>query len=290
MIHNLYFVQNMLTFSGLSLIQLPKPNDLICINPYYVRDETKRINLITDIQKLFPYLNCVDFSEIDQLEYDTVFLTTLCDESYPVISSLNTRNYIFIEDGSGDYISHNVKNPYYSYRVWLFQPSLVQHDEIKESAAISLDGALCIANQLYKNELAVLSDMDINTPCLFTTPLEEDFNCSQDIVDKILDYIHDTLNITDLIISTHPRDRFTYRHKNMNILTIPSNMPGQTINRMFRGKKLYLFPSTVVMSSRIDDNITLLNPLPNDKKYNDSALSVLNSPIFTGRPYEILSF
>jgi len=283
---NLYYVQNTITFFGLTMIKLPQMGDFFCINPYYNKNAEKMRELATIVKTLFPYLVEVRYEKVKEREYEYVLLTSLCDESYETISTLNKKDFIIIEDGAGDYIPHTEPNPFYKNKVYLFQPTLVKHNEIKEKAQVSLDGALSLVKQIYSTNIDELNEFPMYTPCLFTTSLEEDYGVDESIVKEIMNYLHDVMGVTELIISRHPRDHFEYKHDKIRTYTLPNGMAGQLINRMFFGKKIYLFPGTELMSSRNTDVATLLNVLPNNEKYMNNMNSILSSPIFYNRVYK----
>lgn len=284
MSHKLYLVQNIMIFMEECLVALPSGNDMYTINPNYVRSEITFKNLQRDISKLYPELEYIPYERITDDKWDTVYMSSYVpDEQLSFYDSLNAGEIILVEDGLFDYVSSEDKYDFYAEKeLYLFRPSLAS--ALANKAEIHpleiSDKVIDKFTSIYKSELTALSSIDPLTPVLFTTPLGEDFNADCSITKEILDYIQRVFAPERIVLKRHPRDHFVYESDSLDIIECPQNIPGQLLDKIFEGHKLFLFPSTVSFMCGELSDITFINVLPGNEQYNNAFNGVINSLVF----------
>ena len=104
---------------------------------------------------------------------------------------------------------------------------------------------------------------------LFTSPLEEDYNINN-YIEKIRFYLEKNYQNKNILIKKHPRDISLYDSLNYNSIYINSLIPGQIINNYYKCEKLYILPSTVILSEKDISKTTILKfkDLKNKKYLN----------------------
>ena len=248
---NLYFIQNLFVFLEQCLAKMPEEGDFFALNLDYNRDKTVRENLKRDVKKLFPALQFLSSDEVKKHAFQTIFTSSyLTKPAKAFIGSLKAAKIALVEDGTFDYDQDQADYPFYQGKeLYLFHPELASpaaKTRAKTLKTLNPDQKLFKKFQnLYKTELAELKTLPKDTPVLFTTPLEEDFHKTSEETDKILAKIAEKFAPKTLILKRHPRDHFTYRTDKFKIVEAPQNLPGQFIDRLFTGPKIYLEKSTV---------------------------------------------
>ena len=281
---DLYFIQNMMIFMEECMVKEPVLNDCFTINPFYVKDTVTFSALKQDIQTIYPFIQYIEFSDCGNIRFDTIYMSSYIQEEHMhTVTDLNFERIILVEDGLFDYISDTDKYPfYYGKDLYLFRPEIASSEAVR-AVLHPLNPARNITNKfaaLYQEALNNFSRLKKDTPILFTTPLSEDFNADSALPDTILDYIKKELSFNRIILKKHPRDHFTYQSDSIDIIECPQNIPGQFLDEMFDGKKVFLFPSTVSFMCGELSDIIFLNVLPQNPKYSSAFEKVLASKIF----------
>ena len=284
---NLYLVQNMMIFMEECFINEPSSHDYFTINPYYVQNKNTLKALITDIQKLYPGLQYISYEKCSGSSWNSIYMSSYMQKEYiHTVTDMAHSRIILVEDGLFDYISPS--EPYLFYNdkdLYLFRPEIASPETIRANVK-QLNFSSGITHkfsELYKESTMNLSKLDSHTTVLFTTPFSEDFNAYENLTDTILNYLKYNLSIDQIVLKKHPRDHFTYTSDIVQITECPQNVPGQFLDEMFDGKKIFLFPSTVSFMCGELSNIIFLNVLPDNREYSSAFDSVMNSRIFSGQ-------
>ena len=123
--------------------------------------------------------------------------------------------------------------------------------------------------QAYRDDLMRLHTIERDLPILFTTPLQEDFKCTDEEIYAMVKHLRDDFGYSKMVLKRHPRDYYEYNIEGIEFVECPKNIPGQFMDYLFNGDDLYLFPSTV---SFMSDNATTIyvDALPDNKQYQDA--------------------
>ncbi len=271
---NLYIIQNIMIFMEECFIKLPNKDDLYTINPFYCRNKNTFKALQKDIGKLFPELRFISYNNIYTYSWNKIYMSSYMPLGYQnTVNILKSQEIILVEDGTFDYIDPEYQYDFYkNKRLYLFKPEVASLTA-KQNADIQQmninDDVFKLFGNLYYDQIKLLKNLLKDTAILFTTPLKEDFEISEDVQEKIVDFIKNKMEINRIILKRHPRDHFKYKTDKIEIKECPQNIPGQFIDNIFTGKKIYLFPSTVSFMSNDFNNIIFVNILLENKKYTE---------------------
>lgn len=281
---DLYLIQNIMIFMEQCMIKMPTAEDRYTINPHYVKNADTFVNLIKDIRALFPDLYFVSYEDCKLHNWNNIYMSSYMPEEFqPELKKMPNKEIILVEDGLFDYTLQEKDYPFYKgKKLYMFDPASVS--ETAKQADVRI---LPVRREVlkhfesdYRVEIERLRTLPKDTPILFTSPLEEDFEAADGNVSEILDYLHNNMGIDKVIIKRHPRDYGTYKLDGMQIFECPQNIPGQFVDRAFEGKKVYLFPSTVSFMSEAGSDIVFLNPMPFNKEYTKQFRRILKLAIF----------
>ena len=275
-------------------VRLPKENDLYTLNPYYIRNKNTFNALKTDISLLFPSLNYIPFSNIDDNRWDCIYMSSFAPNVLiDKLDSVDYKKIVLVEDGLFDYISPEDDYTFYNNKeLFLFRPQLASTStkQARVHSFVVSEEVIDRFNSIYSKELEKLSQLDNDTMILFTTPLEEDFYANNCLISEILDFIDKTFAPKKIVLKRHPRDFFTYESSSIEIIECPKNIPGQLLDKMFDGLKVFLFPSTVSFMCGELSDIVFINVLPDNKEYNRTFSSIVDSNLFNNKKHiKILS-
>ena len=271
---NLYIIQNIMIFMEECFVKLPNKDDIYTINPFYCKNENTFKTLQKDIEKLFPELRFIPYSNIHTYLWNKIYMSSYMPLEYQdTINILKTQEIILVEDGTFDYIDPAYQYDFYKgKKLYLFKPETASATAKKNAKVIKIkiDKEIFeLFENLYYDQIKLLKNLPKDTAILFTTPLKEDFEIDADIQVKIIDFIKNKMRINRVILKRHPRDHFEYKTDKIEIKECPQNVPGQFIDNIFTGKKIYLFPSTVSFMSSDFNNIVFVNILSENKKYTE---------------------
>lgn len=282
--NNLFLIQNLMIFMEECFVFLPKETDFFTINPYYVKNLDTLSSLKKDINRLFPSLKFISYSNIFKSPWNNILMSSYAPEMMQQeLNTLDANEIILVEDGLFDYISG--ENNYLFYKnkdLYLFRPQLasLQANQSHVNALIVTDNVINRFNSVFSKEISELSQLNPKTPVLFTTPLNEDFGSEEIITKDILSYIERTFSPERMVIKKHPRDTFEYKSNSIEIVECNQNIPGQLLDRIFDGLKIFLFPSTVSFMCGELSDIVFLNVMPDNKKYSEAFKKITESELF----------
>ena len=284
MTSNLYLIQNIMIFMEECLVRIPSDQDAYTINPHYVRNPETFASLQKDIVRLYPALRYVRYEDICGTAWDRVYMSSYVpDDLLPFYAGVNAAEIVLVEDGLFDYVP--AENGYAFYkgkRLYMFRPELAS-STAKAASVCALDVTDEVVGHfasIYEEDISKLSHLNPKTPVLFTTPFGEDFGADDSLTVKIVDYIIRVFGFDQIVLKRHPRDEFVYTSDSMEIIECPKNIPGQLLDKIFDGKKIFLFPSTVSFMCGELSDIVFVNVLPDNRGYSDPFNAIVGSELF----------
>lgn len=232
------------------------------INIDYVKSREVKNKLISDIYKTGLNLEYITWGKIQDIKWDIMLCSSyLSDVTYEKLSKVKYKQNILVEDGSYDYFVTDLSHMNFLKNkiLYLFRPQdCAARYVYKDIRAFKQDRRLQrLIIEVYSNQLNELKSLSLNTPILFTSPLDSDFSM-KDMYKQTLKFIDYNFRGQTLIIKKHPRDLCDYNSKYVNIINCSTNIPGQILDMMFNGIKLFTFPSTICfMSGKVDKMLIL---------------------------------
>ena len=221
--------------------QIDFSTDLICAAKKYLNTVMQCV-----------YIQYVQFNDICKDHYDYVFSAThLQDHFADLLRNCNYGYLLLVEDGTYDYqdaipLHNDVVQT--ALAVYLFHPEreVAQHRYTTlHSISVNVEQQLPIlCHTVFPDIMQQLGNLPANTPIVFTSPLAEDFGIL-DHAKQLLQYLEEHYSDTSVILKTHPRDKSKYDSSKVNLIMCPSILPGQILDQMFDGLKLFEFQSTV---------------------------------------------
>lgn len=284
---SLYLIQNMMIFMEECLVQQPSKDDVFTLNPYYVRDPETFSSLKKEISRLYPNLAFLPFEECKVYSWNIIYMSSYFPEEHlNEIAAFDHTEIILVEDGLFDYIEYE-KGSYAFYRgkqLYVFRPEIASDSaKATDLHKLTIDKSIVHSfEELYSDSLRALRLYNSKTPVLFTTPLEEDFSSEETLTDRIMTFLNDRYEINHIILKKHPRDHFHYNSPYIKITECPQNIPGQFLDEIFDGMKIFLFPSTVSFMCGELSDITFLNVMPDNPEYTNAFKQVIDSNILSG--------
>ena len=229
-----------------------KDNIYYIIDESYNKDYVKRQTLKEDIRQIYPFLKEYRNEKIDILvgvSYITKYL-------YNVIEYVSPRDIIFVEDGSYDYLNNGMMD-YPELKagrtLYAFRPKQVIATIFGQIKSLKVNMSKVV--EVYKRNFSCLTEIDKDAIVLFTTPMT-DF--CYDSTDALLSYLERHYSGKTILLKRHPRDNRKFNSSKLNLEFCPNNIPGQIICELFKGKKIFEFPSTITFMTDKDSNITII--------------------------------
>lgn len=284
MTSNLYLIQNIMIFMEECLVRIPSDQDAYTINPHYVRNPETFASLQKDIGRLYPALEYVRYEDICGTRWDRVYMSSYVpDGLIAYYDGLKAHEIVLVEDGLFDYVpAENGYDFYKGKKLYMFRPELAS-STTKDASVCALDVTEEVVGHfasIYEKDISQLSHLDPKTPVLFTTPFGEDFDADDSLTVKIVDYMIRTFGFRQVVLKRHPRDEFVYSSDSLEIVECPKNIPGQLLDKIFDGKKIFLFPSTVSFMCGELSDIVFVNVLPDNHRYSDPFNNIVGSELF----------
>lgn len=228
-------------------------------NVYYIIDESynkdiaKRETLREDIKQIYPelieYKKDLSIDVLVGVSYITKYL-------HNVITYVKPKEIVFVEDGSYDYLGDGEED-YPKIKqgkvLYAFRPNQVLSKRFKEVKPLKIDMKRVV--DVYKKNFSCLTEIDKDAVVLFTTPMK-DFK--YDSTEKIIGYLERHYAGKTVLVKRHPRDERKFNSDKINLAFCPNNIPGQIICELFKGKKIFEFPSTITFMTDSDENITIV--------------------------------
>ena len=198
--------------------------------------------------------NVIDFKEIQENSYDLIVCPSTFNEvTASKLKKINAKELHFIEEGLDDYCFTEEqslqKDLLRTGVLYLHNPDLVYeknlYKEIKKiyKTPESKDLTNRIFYIMYR-ELDKAENVDL---ILFTSPLLSINNIS--LRDLIVEYLEENYKGKNILIKQHPKDFNNYNSKEYKTIYLNRNLPGQIIEQFFDCEKLYMHPSTILISS-----------------------------------------
>lgn len=227
------------------------------IDDSYNKDIKKRETLREDIKQIYPelkeYEKDLSVDVLVGVSYITKYL-------HNVIEYVKPKEIVFVEDGSYDYLSDGEED-YPEIKqdkvLYAFRPNQVLSKRFKEIKPLKVDMKRVV--EVYKKNFKCLTEIDKDAVVLFTTPMK-DFD--YDSTEKIIGYLERHYVGKTVLVKRHPRDERKFNSDKLNLEFCPNNIPGQIICELFKGEKIFEFPSTITFMTDSDENIKIV-------EYND---------------------
>lgn len=243
------------------------------INPNYVKSRTTKDSLIHDINRLSLGLEYITWGKINESTWDVMLCSSYAgDGTYDKLVNTRAKVNVLVEDGSYDYFTEDVSHPDFvrGKNLFMFRPQNSAAGRIYRSVRpIKVDSDIQrrIMN-LYSDQLRVFNSLPNGSSILFTSPLASDF----DIMNhekQAVEFMEKNFRNQVVVLKKHPRDLSEYKSKHIKIVECSTNVPGQILDMLFSGPKIFTFPSTICfMSGKVNDMLLLRMKTPN-KNYND---------------------
>lgn len=277
---NLYVVTNIFIFME-ELSTLGVDNDTyFTIDSRYVKSRNVKRKLIEDVFKLVGSIKYIDYYKISNYKWNIVICSSYQHEdTYKKLLTVKCNKFILVEDGSYDYFNTTVVHPEFTRDkdLFIFKPDSSRVRQFYKSVnKLSLSNDL--QNKvlaLYRNELNRFSSFPKTTPIFFTSPLVEDFQV-KGVEEKIVAFLEKCYSGQTVILKKHPRDLCSYKSSKVNIVECERNIPGQLLDLMFDGYKIFSFPSTICFMSNKVKSMIILRLSSNNKRYCDYYTEVYN--------------
>lgn len=220
----------------------------LLFNENYVKSEQDKIALKNTINKLNDNFKYIDYENAKKNIWDEVICSSyIPDKVCSILKDFTYKNLECVEDGTYDYFTKNFVHPELisdSY-LWLFTPEKgINTHLFKGVKKLNEKKINNNAMTVFDDELKSLNDIDKNLPVIFTSALKEDFNFYS-FENEIRKFIKENYHGKTILLKKHPRDYCNYDIPGVNIIEIPKKIPGQIVDYIMQGEKLYLFPSTV---------------------------------------------
>ena len=261
---NLYIIQNMMIFIEECMIKEPEYGDSFIINTNYLKNENDINKLRLLIKKIYPYIIEKDINIVKD-EYNYIYSSSNLKSINNVLDNIIYKEHILVEDGLYDYLDNN-DNVYDNKMIYVFYPDYINNN-IKRNAKkiykLDLNNIPMRFKLYFLNELSVYKENKKGIPVLYTRPLKEDYNLSNNVINKALQYLDNNYN--EIYIKKHPRDLLEYKSDKLKIIEINKNIPSQIIDIYFAGPKYFLLPDTTFFETK-GNNKNILK-ISNDKKY-----------------------
>lgn len=212
------------------------------INPNYVKSRTTKNNLIHDINRLGLGLEYITWGRINESTWDVMLCSSYAgDGTYEKLVNTRVKVNVLVEDGS---IYRSVR------------PIKIDADMQRRIMS------------LYSDQLNVFNRLPNGSCILFTSPLESDFGI-MDHEKQAVEFMEKNFRNRVVILKKHPRDLSEYKSRHLDIVECSTNVPGQILDILFNGPKVFTFPSTICfMSGKVNDML-LLRMKTHNKSYND---------------------
>lgn len=283
---SLYVIQNIFIFLEECFVKEPANSDYYTFNPLYVKDKKTHEKLTDYVKTLYPELHYIDFDAAAKETWECIYISSYFANKLNELNKFICEEMILVEDGLFDYIP-NMENYslYNGKKVYLFKPDSASK-LAKQGEVLPLYKKPEVTDKFFKlfnKEISKFNNLDKKLPILFTSPLEEDFNATAKDMQKLVTYLEDKYSGQTIILKKHPRDTFIYKSDKIKFIDCDKNVPGQIIDKMFTGEKIYLFPSTVSFMSGADAKITYINALPLNDEYNKVFVNISKSEILNNK-------
>lgn len=243
------------------------------INPNYVKSRTTKDNLIHDINRLNLGLEYITWGRINDSTWDVMLCSSYAgDGTYDKLVNTKVKVNVLVEDGSYDYFTENVSHPDFvrGKNLFLFRPQNSVAGSIYRSVRpIKIDADIQRRiMSLYSDQLNVFNRLPNGSCILFTSPLESDFGI-MDHEKQAVEFMEKNFRNQVVVLKKHPRDLSEYKSRHIDIVECSTNVPGQILDILFNGPKVFTFPSTICfMSGKVNDML-LLRMKTHNKSYND---------------------
>lgn len=219
----------------------------------YIKCNTLVEELMGKIFKSLEEFNFIDFEEAVQEYWDNIICSSYITEyMYLHLSEMKYKDINFVEDGAYDYFGSEfchgemVRN----HSLWLFSPNKSKYRSLfKRVNKIQLDNDLKYKMMnLFPEINSTLKGISKDTPVVFTSPIKEDFGFNS-FNKEVLDFIEKNYSGQEVVLKKHPRDMCNYSSNCVKFIETSKELPGQLLNFIFNGDKIYFFPSTVALMS-----------------------------------------
>lgn len=274
---NLFIVWN--SFSILEFLSVEKN-----YKDYYVyidKDYNKRnINDIKNVVDKFIdnniFLGYVD--DLYENEYDNLFIMSYLNDYYlNILQNVKYSKLNLLEEGFSDYLKFGatpIESKYYK-NANLYVNNINEINNVFSYNSVYQinfeDDILKLFFGILNFDYNCINNIDV---VVFTSPMNDDYNYFS-YTEKVINYLNTNYKDKNILIKKHPRDNNTYEG-DYNLFEVDKMVPGQFVDLIYNCKRLFVHPSTVILSSKNLSDIDILKFTDLD---NDNYNNVFNYKI-----------
>lgn len=247
-------------------------DQFFCINTDYVRSSSSATQLSEKIESIFPGFQQVQYAEAFEYAWDVIVSPSFIQKKLASVLTVNYPNsLLLVEDGTYDYLATEVKYQKFTKLadLYLSRPDLASAAVFYNSVhKLEIHPAiLARIMSAWDKDLRIIHSLPCDTPIVFTSPLAEDYEMMNHSK-KLLSYVEGQYAGQTVLLKKHPRDLQDYKSSVVTLQEVNSNVPGQFLDQMFTGPKIYEFPSTISFFSKNVAQSKIIHMKSPNRAYN----------------------
>lgn len=274
------FTNTFLLMEFISLKDFKNKKISITIDMAYNKNNYELIDYANKLITKGLFNKYIEYDSFCKETYDTIYIpSSVYPETITKLKHTKFNEIILLEEGMYDYVSGELV--YTEPEIFLNRVKYVNNPEkslcnelYKEINKINFDEeTLSIIKDILTDDLKLLpGKLDL---IVFTDPLDIDFGFKhKNILIKKLEKEYPGKNI---LFKKHPRDLNNYKSNKYNYFE-NSNISGQIIEKLYDCEKVFIYPSTILLTIENLSKIKLFTFDIKDKKYEE----IINSDIIKG--------
>ena len=271
------FTNTFLLMEFISLKDFKNKKISITIDMAYNKNNYELIDYANKLITKGLFNKYIEYDSFCKETYDTIYIpSSVYPETITKLKHTKFNEIILLEEGMYDYVSGELV--YTEPEIFLNRIKYVNNPEkslfnelYKEINKINFDEeTLSIIKDILTDDLKLLpGKLDL---IVFTDPLDIDFGFKhKNILIKKLEKEYTGKNI---LFKKHPRDLNNYKSNKYNYFE-NSNISGQIIEKLYDCEKIFVYPSTILLTIENLSKIKLFTFDIKDKKYEE----IINSDI-----------
>ena len=271
------FTNTFLLMEFISLKDFKNKKISITIDMAYNKNNYELIDYANKLITKGLFNKYIEYDSFCKETYDTINIpSSVYPETITKLKHTKFNEIILLEEGMYDYVSgelvHTEPEIFLNRIKYVNNPEKSLFNELyKEINKINFDEeSLSIIKDILTDDLKLLPEkLDL---IVFTDPLDIDFGFKhKNILIKKLEKEYTGKNI---LFKKHPRDLNNYKSNKYNYFE-NSNISGQIIEKLYDCEKVFIYPSTILLTIENLSKIKLFTFDIKDKKYEE----IINSDI-----------
>lgn len=271
------FTNTFLLMEFISLKDFKNKKISITIDMAYNKNNYELIDYANKLITKGLFNKYIEYDSFCKETYDTIYIpSSVYPETITKLKHTKFNEIILLEERMYDYVSgelvHTEPEIFLNRIKYVNNPEKSLFNELyKEINKINFDEeTLSIIKDILTDDLKLLPEkLDL---IVFTDPLDIDFGFKhKNILIKKLEKEYTGKNI---LFKKHPRDLNNYKSNKYNYFE-NSNISGQIIEKLYDCEKVFIYPSTILLTIENLSKIKLFTFDIKDKKYEE----IINSDI-----------